>query len=271
MIENVAARFGFARMPFDRGLPAARLHNHRDLGEAAARMGWAVSEKTIALVTGESGSGKTVAIRAAAAALDLSAHNVIYIGNSTTGTRGVLDRIVTALGGRPAHGTAALATQAWNLLAGEAAERGRTPVLALDEARLFDHEQLESIRQFTNYEMDSSTPFATLLVGQPTLRHSIRLGVLSALDQRITVRYQMRGMTPEETAGYIRHHLAEAGRTTELFTDDAITQVHQAARGRPRMVNNICLAALVATAGAGKNLVDHAAARAAIAEVTATD
>ena len=50
-----------------------------------------------------------------------------------------------------------------------------------------------------------------------------------------------------------------------------VTQIHQAARGRPRMVNNICLAALVATAGAGKNLVDHASARAAIAEVTATD
>ncbi len=271
MIGNVAARFGFARMPFGRGLPAARLHNHRDLGEAAARMGRAVSEKPIALATGEPGSGKTAAIRAAAAALDPAACNVTYIGNSATGTRGVLDRIVTALGGKPAHGAAALATQAWNLLAGEAAERGRTPVLALGEARLSGHEQLEPIRQLTNHEMDSSAPFATLLAGQPTLRHSIKLGALAALDQRITVRRQMRGMTPEDTAGHIRHHLAEAGRTTELFTDDAITQIHQAARGKPRMVNNICLAALAATAGAGKNLVGHAPARAAIAEVTATD
>ena len=29
--------------------------------------------------------------------------------------------------------------------------------------------------------MDSSTPFATILVGQPTLRHSVKLGVLAAL------------------------------------------------------------------------------------------
>ncbi len=28
--------------------------------------------------------------------------------------------------------------------------------------------------------MDSSTPFATILVGQPTLRHNIKLGVLAA-------------------------------------------------------------------------------------------
>ena len=47
-------------------------------------------------------------------------------------------------------------------------------------------------------------------------------------------------MTPDETAGYIRHHLEHAGRTADLFTDDAVTQIHQAARGKPRTVNNIC-------------------------------
>ena len=96
--------------------------------------------------------------------------------------------------------------------------------------------------------MDSSTPFATILVGQPALRHSVKLGVLAALEQRITVRYQMRGMTPDETASYVRHHLEQAGRTAELFTDDAIAQIHQAARGKPRTVNNICTAALIAAA-----------------------
>ena len=60
-------------------------------------------------------------------------------------------------------------------------------------------------------------------------------------------------MTPDETAGYIRHHLEQAGRTAELFTDEAVAQIHQAARGKPRTVNNICTAALIATAGAGKN------------------
>ena len=48
-------------------------------------------------------------------------------------------------------------------------------------------------------------------------------------------------------------------------------QIHQAARGKPRTVNHIAIAALIVTAGTGKNLVDHASARAAIAEVTATD
>jgi type II secretory pathway predicted ATPase ExeA len=150
----------------------------------------------IGVVTGEVGTGKTVAIRAAVAGLDPAGHTIVYVGNPATGVRGILAHVVTALGGRPVHSTAALAAQAWNTLAGESAERGRTPVLILDEAHMLDHEQLESIRMLTNHDMDSSTPFATILVGQPTPRHNIKLGVLAALDQRITVRYQMKGMTP---------------------------------------------------------------------------
>ena len=151
MIDAVVTRFGLARMPFGRDLPPSRLHRHRDCGEAAARIAWAVSEKTIAMITGEVGTGKTVAIRSAVADLDPSGHTVIYIGNPATGVRGILAHVVTALGGRPVHGTAALAVQAWTVLAGEAAERGRTPVLIIDEAHMLDHDQLESIRMMTLY------------------------------------------------------------------------------------------------------------------------
>ena len=91
----------------------------------------------------------------------------------------------------------------------------------------------------TNHDMDSRTPFATVLIGQPTLRRMIKLGVLAALDQRIAVRYQMTGMTPDETGSYIRHHLQLAGRDGDLFSDDATAQIHDAARGKPRAVNNL--------------------------------
>ena len=79
--------------------------------------------------------------------------------------------MVTALGGKPVHGTAALAVQAWSVLAGEAAGRGRTPVLVIDEAHMLDHDQLESIRMLTNHDMDSSTPF------RPSLSGSRRSGI----------------------------------------------------------------------------------------------
>ena len=43
----------------------------------------------------------------------------------------------------------------------------------------------------TSYQLNSVTCFAALLIGQPTLRTRLRLGVLAALDQRIALRAHM--------------------------------------------------------------------------------
>jgi hypothetical protein len=86
--------------------------------------------------------------------------------------------------------------------------------------------------------MDSQSPFALLLVGQPTLARQLRLGVFAALDQRIATRYQLAPMDLAEAAQYLRHHLALVGRTDPLFADDAIAWLHKVSLGLPRALNN---------------------------------
>jgi type II secretory pathway predicted ATPase ExeA len=269
VIEKLQGFYGFTRMPFGRDLAPGMLHRHHAHGEAVARITWCVTERRIGVITGEVGAGKTVAIRAALAALDPTRHTVIYLPNPTIGVRGIHHQIVLALGGHPLVHHATLVPQAADALAGEHAERGRIPVLVIDEAHLLDHPQLESIRMLTNHDMDSRSPFACLLVGQPTLRRRIKLGVLAALDQRIALRYNMPPMTSDETAGYLRHHLSLAGRSDTLFSDDATTLIHQTSRGYPRAVNNLAVQALIAAYTADKTIVDESSTRAAVAEVTA--
>ena len=116
--------------------------------------------------------------------------------------------------------------------------------------------------------MDADSPLACLPVGQPTLRRTMKLALLAALEQRTALRYTMPPMTAAETTSYIKHHLGLAGRSDPLFTDDAITLIHNTARGYPRAVNNLAIQALVATYAARKSIVDEQAARAAIAEIT---
>jgi type II secretory pathway predicted ATPase ExeA len=97
----------------------------------------------------------------------------------------------------------------------------------------------------------------------------LKLGALAALDQRIGLRYAMPPMTSEETGSYLRHHLALAGRSDTLFSDDAVTLIHQTSRGYPRAVNNIAVQALVAAFATDNAIVDEKSARTAVAEVTA--
>ncbi|MFC7279831.1 ExeA family protein [Paractinoplanes rhizophilus] len=269
MIEKLQGFYGFTRMPFGRDLAPGMLHRHAAHGEAVARITWCITEHRIGVITGEVGAGKTVAIRAALAALDATRHTIIYLPNPTIGVRGIHHQIVQALGGQPRVHHATLVPQAADALATEHAERGRIPVLILDEAHLLDHPQLESIRMLTNHDMDSRSPFACLLVGQPTLRRRIKLGVLAALDQRIGLRYTMPPMTDQETSSYLRHHLALAGRSDTLFSDDAAALIHQTSRGYPRAVNNLAVQALIAAYTADKTIVDESSTRAAVAEVTA--
>jgi type II secretory pathway predicted ATPase ExeA len=269
-VELLQAHYGFTRMPFGRDLAPGMLHRHRSHAEAVARITWCIEQHHIGVITGEVGAGKTVAIRAATAALDASRHVTIYIPNPVVGIRGILHHIVAALGGVPTFYTATLVAQAADALAGEQAERGRTPVVVIDEAHLLDHGQMEAIRMLTSHNMDSGSPFAVLLVGQPTLRQRMRLGVLAALDQRIGMRYAMPPLTDTETADYVGHHLKLAGRADSLFTADAVTVIHNAGRGYPRAINNLAVHALTAAYAAGNPIVDEKAARAALTE-TATD
>ena len=78
-------------------------------------------------------------------------------------------------------------------------------------------------------------------------------------------------MNLAETASYIRHHMHLAGREEDLFSDDAIAQIHEASCGKPRAVNNLAIAALIAASAAGKKIVDQSAARAAISEVISAE
>ena len=65
MLQKMRGHWGFTRLPFGRDLAPSMLHKHGVHNEAVARISWTVNERALAVVTGEVGAGKTVAIRAA--------------------------------------------------------------------------------------------------------------------------------------------------------------------------------------------------------------
>jgi type II secretory pathway predicted ATPase ExeA len=267
-IDRLRVHWGLSRMPFGKDLAPSMLHTHRSHAEAVARISWCVSESAIGVITGECGSGKTVAARAAVAGLDPSRHTVIYLGTPGVGVRGMYAAIVSVLGQRPRFHCASLIPQAQDLLVAETAERNKTPILICDEGHLLDADAIDGLRCLANVGMDA-TPLCMLLLGQPTLRRRLRLGPFAALDQRVGLRYSITGLADAaECASYIAHHLKISGRTDTIFSDDAVAVIHQASRGLPRAINNLAVQSLVAAFASGKGIVDESAARAALAEVT---
>lgn len=268
-LDQLQPYFGFTRLPFSRQIAPSALFRSQAHQEARARIAFLITQAALGLICGEVGAGKTCAARAAVAGLDRSRHTIIYLANPAVGTRGIYCQIVCALGGEPHHYKANLIPQASELLERERVERAKQVVLLVDEAHLLSPVQLEELRLLTNCEMDSQSPFAGILLGQPTLRKRLRMGSFAALDQRIALRYELTGMTDKETASYIHHHLQLAGRKDTLFADDAIALLHRTSRGIPRAINNLANQALIACYVKQKAIVDLTCAQAAVAEVQA--
>ncbi|MHB8264217.1 MAG: hypothetical protein ACYDGY_10840 [Acidimicrobiales bacterium] len=104
--------------------------------------------------------------------------------------------------------------------------------------------------------MDSTNPFTLVLLGHQILRQRLHLGSFAAFDQRVTLKYAIPPMTYEEGASYINHHIRLAGRSDPMFSDDALQRIHQAARGLPRVMNNLGRQALIAAYASSSSIID---------------
>ena len=127
MIDKLQAHYGFTRMPFGRDLAPGMLHRHAAHNEAVARITWCISERSIGVITGEVGAGKTVSVRTVLAGLDASRHTIIYLPNPMIGVRGLHEMIVATFGGQPDRSGSRLTAQASAILAAERDERGKPP------------------------------------------------------------------------------------------------------------------------------------------------
>ena len=249
--------------------PAKDLFARAAHGEAVARISFCVAESALGVITGDVGAGKTVAVRAAVAGLDPTRHQSSTWPTRPSGPAASTSAIVRALGRRRPGSTR---PRSWprpptcsppkkpNATAGWSSSSTR-PTCSTPA-------QLEELRLLTNAEMDSASPFAGILVGQPTLASQLRMGIFAALDQRIATRYHIKAMDLGESVAYLRHHLASPAASEPLFADDAVARLHRVANGLPRALNNAATAALIAAAADGKDLVDDACAKKAAAELT---
>ncbi|MBD2846692.1 ABC transporter [Paenibacillus sp. IB182496] len=116
---------------------------------------------------------------------------------------------------------------------------------------------LLELRFVMSHQMDARSLFPVLLAGQPELRKRLRLKKYEAISQRIGIQYHLGGMSREETAAYIRHHLEVAKLQRPVFSESAIQMLYAASQGLPRVVNQICSQILFEAEGNETEVVEE--------------
>jgi general secretion pathway protein A len=210
----------------------------------------------ITVITGEIGAGKTTLLRHLLRSLPED-FTVGLISNAQ-GNRGeLLHWVLMALGvsTEPDASYVRLFGQFQEFLIEEYAA-GRRTMLIFDEAQNLSVETLEELRMFSNINADKDELLQLVLVGQPELRDLIAQPRLVQFAQRVAAEYHLPGMSADSVRDYINHRLRVAGAAREIFTPAACECVHIAARGVPRLVNQICDYALVYAFTDGLDVVD---------------
>jgi general secretion pathway protein A len=79
---------------------------------------------------------------------------------------------------------------------------------------------------------------------------------LRQLDQRVSIKYELQPLSPEESGAYVMHRLSIAGGGAAVsFAPPALARIHKHTGGIPRLINLVCDRALIAAFSARTNRV----------------
>jgi len=203
-------------------------------------------------ITGEVGTGKTLLCRKFLATLG-EGWVTAYVPNPNLDPRAVLLVLAEELGLviEPATEQYQIMRAITRALLDRARAQMRV-VLCMDEAQAMSQEALETVRLLTNLETEKRKLMQVVLFGQPELDRKLQSASLRQLLQRITFQHRLVGLAGDELKGYLAHRLSIAGYTREFpFTSSAVSALHRASRGIPRLVNVIAHKALLIVYGEG--------------------
>ena len=199
-----------------------------------------------AVLTGETGSGKTTLIRQLLTRIDNNIA-VTMIQQTQMNEIEFLRFLLANFGVNAFSAEKAELIAQLNSYLIQQKSRGRRVLLVIDEAHHLSPRILEELRLLCGIRVKGKQVLNLILAGHTTLLKTLRSPAMEQLNQRVRLWFDLKGLSKIETKEYIQYRLATAGsRSGEVFTDTSIGLIHSLSGGIPRMINIICEAAMVA-------------------------
>lgn len=240
MIRQLQTLYGLKWNPF---LPDAPLEG-LVAGAAIEHFAWRIeqmgAEGGFALITGDPGIGKSVALRFVVARL--ASVRDLQVGVLARPHSHIADfyRELGDLFGVP--------LSPHNRWAGSRVLRERwrqhtestlcRPVLVIDEAQEMYPATLNELRFLCSADLDARRLLTVVLAGDRRLTDSFRSPELLPLGSRIRVRLNLEAVSAEDLAASLRHALEAAGNP-ELMTPSLIDTLTAHAAGNRRLLMNL--------------------------------
>ena len=248
--------YGFVEKPFSLTPDPKYLYKSESHAQAFELLQYGIRRREgFVVVTGDIGTGKTTLCRAVLDQLDRKVFTALVL-NPFIAEDDLLRLILQDFGvvsrdeikrGRLAGVSRQELIETLNDFLLSLLPLRATALLIIDEAQNLPRPVLEHIRILSNLETDKEKLLQIILVGQLNLKDVLRTPELRQLDQRVSIRYNLKPLNGEETAAYVAHRLTIAGGGSVVtFTPKALQAVHRITAGIPRLINLVCDRALLA-------------------------
>jgi len=261
--------WGLKEMPFENTPDPRFLYLSSQHEEGLSRLRYVVdNRKGAAMLTGVFGCGKTVLAKTLVAGLLQRNYQIAFITNPQLKAIELLRTIARHLGGENLPSKLTDMSSDYflevieNILINNAKD-GRETLVIIDEAHVItDLDVLEELRLLLNFQLENRFLLTLILMGQPELQE--RVTKTKQLLQRIALNHHVGPLSEEEVAAYMRHRLAVAGTSRQIFNPEAAKIIYRISGGIPRRINHICdLSLLISSAGnsevINKQIVEEAA------------
>jgi general secretion pathway protein A len=259
--------FGFSEKPFSLTPDPKFLYRSETHADAFELLQYAVRRREgFVVVTGDIGTGKTTLCRALLEQIDRKTFSALVLNPFLSEEDllrlilqdfGVVSREEVKSGRLAGISKQELIDTLYDFLLGLLPLHANA-VLIIDEAQNLPLQVLEQLRILSNLETDKEKLLQIVMVGQLNLQHLLRSPEMRQLDQRVSIRYQLRPLNRDEMAAYVAHRIQVAGGASSVsFTPKALQAVHQFTGGIPRVINLLCDRALLGAFSARVSRVTH--------------
>ena len=248
--------YGFTQTPFSRAIPTDKLYHGNDSDELIERLKYAAKRQLFAVMTGDSGTGKTTILRRFHDELRDMQYEVLYLSDSKMTPLTFYKGILKQLGFEAKHYRSEAKRQLHKEIEIMKGVHGLLPVVIVDEAHLLDREMLEEIRFLLNFKMDSQSPMALILAGQTELWEKLKLQSYAAIRQRIDIVCNLGHLDRIQTGEYIKAHMDFAGCAKDIFSEAAVDDIFKFSCGISRLINKACTCSLIYGAQNRKSIID---------------
>lgn len=251
---NYISRYGFEFNPYIKDSKEVTVETSQ-YREVKTRLDTLLQFKGFGLLTGQSGMGKTTAVRNWSKSLNQAAYKIIYISLSTLTVMEFYRMMAEKLGYEPAFRKNENFRIIQSAIERYVIEKRMIPVFILDEANYMKNATLNDLKILFNFEMDSVNRAVVLLTGLPQLNTTLRLASHEPLAQRITMNYTIRPLNVEESRSYLLEKQKKAGSHMEVFEGNALEAIAGAANGVPRMLDKIANRSLMIGNSLNQNII----------------